>query len=127
MTQLWVNAVTSTIQRIAKVWTSLKLQRFVAIAFVALFLLTTSVDNSSLKQSTKARLNDLIEQGENGRPVTTGQWQAENEQLQGQPGKQAKRIAKESADAAGEMAEIYPENAKKVTPGVTNDSLPKDD
>jgi hypothetical protein len=102
-------------------------QKLVAIAFVGLFLLTTSVDNADLNPSTKATLNDMIERGANGRPVTTGQWQSENEQLQGQPAKQAKRIAKESADAVEEMGEIYPDNAKTVLPGMENRSLEADD
>ncbi len=102
-------------------------QRWVPIAFVGLFLLTTSVDSSSLNQSTKDALNDLISRGDNGRPVTTGQWQSENETLQGKPGKQAKRIAKETGDAVGEMGEIYPGNAKTLTPGLENRSLESDD
>ncbi len=103
------------------------LQRFVSLAFVGLFLLTTSVDTADLKPSTKAMLNDMIARGEEGRPVTTGQWQAENEKLQGQPAKQAKRIAKESADAVGEMGEIYPGNVKTLTPGLENETLESDD
>ncbi|MEL6353871.1 MAG: hypothetical protein AAFR58_19260 [Cyanobacteria bacterium J06627_28] len=102
-------------------------QGFVAIALTGLFLLTTSVDNSSLKPSTKAMLNDMIARGETGRPVTTAQWNAENERLQGEPAKQAKRIAKESADAVEEMAEIYPGNVKSVLPGMENNSLESDD
>lgn len=104
-----------------------RLQSFVAIAFVGLFLLTTSVDNSSLNNSTKAMLNDMIARGENGRPVTSAQWKAENEALEDQPGKRVKRIAKESGDAVEEMGEIYPGNAKSVIPGMSNDSLERDD
>ncbi len=127
MINLFTRTVSAIAQRIAKVWIALNAQRFVAIAFVGLFLLTTSVDNSSLNASTKSMLNDLIERGESGRPVTAGQWTSENRELQGQPGKQAKRIAKESADAVGEMGEIYPGNAKSVLPGLKNRSLESDD
>ena len=127
MIKLFTHTASAVAQRLTRLWAGLQLQRFVAIAFVGLFLLTTSVDNSNLSASTKDMLNDLIARGENGRPVTTGQWQAENEQLQGKPGKQAKRIAKESADAVGEMGEIYPDNAKTVLPGLENDSLESDD
>ena len=102
-------------------------QNLAAIALVGFVLLTTSVDSSSLQPSTKAMLNDMIARGENGRPVTTAQWKAENEQLQGNPGKQLERIQEETADAVGEMAEIYPGNAKTVLPGMSNDSLERDD
>ncbi len=121
------NALTQRIIRLQSKLQLLELQRFVAIAFVGLFLLTTSVDSADLKPSTKAMLNDMIARGADGRPVTTGQWQSENESLQGKPAKQAKRIVKESADAIDEMGDIYPENAKTVLPGMTSDSLPKDE
>ena len=122
-----IKAVVHVFQSVSRLGAQLQPQRWVPIAFVGLFLLTTSVDSSSLNQSTKDALNDLISRGENGRPVTTGQWQAENERLQGQPGKQAKRIAKETKDAVGEMGEIYPDNAETLTPGVKNRSLESDD
>ena len=115
-------------QLVSKLGTRLQPQRWISIAFVGLFLLTTSVDSSSLNQGTKDALNDFISRGKtNERPVTTGQWQAENEKLQGQPGKQAKRIAKETGDAVKEMGEIYPDNIETLTPGVENRSLETDD
>lgn len=122
-----VSAIAHVAQSVSRVWAALRLQQFVAIAFVGLFLLTTSVDTADLKPSTRAMLSDMIARGETGRPVTTGQWQAENQQLQGKPGKQVKRIAKESADAVGEMGEIYPGNVKSVVPGLENKSLESDD
>jgi len=126
-----IKAFTQTVNRLAARFSqfinSLQLRKIAALASVALILLTTSVDNSSLEPNAKAALNDMIARGENGRPVTTGQWQAENEALQGKPAMQAERIAKESADAIGEMAEIYPGNIKTVVPGLSNDSLEKDD
>ena len=131
MVKLVVSSVRSFLgqafSQISKLWTRLQPQRWVSIAFVGLLLLTTSVDSADLNQSTKDALNNLIAKGENGRPVTTRQWQAENEALQGQPGKQAERIGKEAADAVDEMGEIYPGNVKTLTPGLENESLEKDD
>ncbi|MGC1310510.1 MAG: hypothetical protein WA885_25035 [Phormidesmis sp.] len=127
MLQRLTSAINDIFQTIYQAWRALQPQRFVAIAFVGLFLLTTSVDSADLPGSTKAMLNDMIARGAEGRPVTTGQWQSENQKLQGKPGKQAKRIAKESADAVGEMGEIYPGNAKTVLPGMSNKSLERDD
>lgn len=122
-----MNMLSAIAQKFVKAISTLKLQRFVAAGFVGLFLLTTSVDTADIPASTKSMLNDMIARGETGRPVTTAQWQAENEKLQGDPAKQAERIAKESADAVGEMAEIYPGNAKSVLPGMENESLERDD
>jgi hypothetical protein len=114
--------VVSMVQRIYRMLASLQVQKVVAIAFVGLFLLTTSVNSADLDPSTKATLNDRVEQGANGRPMTTGQWQAKNERLQGKPVEQAKEIAKESADAIKKMGKIYPENAKTLLPGIENRS-----
>ena len=114
-------------RRISKTWTALKLDRFVAVVFVGFFLLTTSVDKSSLSASTKTMLNDMIAGGETGRPVTSAQWKAQNERLEDQPLERVEAIAKQSADAVGEMGEIYPGNVKSVLPGMENESLERDD
>ena len=121
------SAVKRAAQSVSSLWKALRLQQFVAIAFVGLFLLTTSIDSANLNSSTKAMLNDVVARGEAGRPKTAGQWKSENQQLEGQPGKKVERIAKESADAVGEMGEIYPGNAKSVLPGMKNKSLERDD
>lgn len=127
MFQPMITAFSMLTKQIKRFQFGQQLQSFVAIAFVGLVLLTTSVDNSSLNSSTKTMLNDMIARGENGRPVTSAQWKAENEALEGQPGERVKRIAKESGDAVEEMGEIYPGNAKSVIPGMSNDSLERDD
>ncbi|MEL6603004.1 MAG: hypothetical protein AAFP20_07240 [Cyanobacteria bacterium J06614_10] len=116
------------LRELLKLVSSVHWRQLMATAFVVgLVLLTSSIDNANLKPSTKAYLNNMIERGETGRPVTTRQWKAENERLEGQPAKRVKRIANESADAVEEMAEIYPGNAKSVLPGMSNDTLEKDD
>lgn len=122
-----VNFIQRLFGAITQIWKQWQLQRVVSAAFVAMLLLTTSVDSANLNASTKAMLNDMIARGEEGRPVTTGQWQARNEALQGKPAEQAKQITRQSADAIEEMAEIYPNNAKAVTPGVDQGKLPRDD
>ena len=129
-TILVVNSIKKLVQAlfstIAQLWEQWQMQRVVSAAFVAMLLLTTSVDSANLNASTKAMLNDMITRGEEGRPVTTGQWQAQNEALQGKPGEQIEQIAKQSADAIDEMADIYPNNAKALTPGVDQGELPQD-
>lgn len=111
---------------IAQLWQQWQMQRVVSAAFVAMLLLTTSVDTADLNPSTKAMLNDMIARGEEGRPVTTAQWEAQNEKLEGNPAERLEQIAKQSADAVDEMADIYPNNAKALTPGVDQGALPKD-
>ncbi|EDX87026.1 hypothetical protein S7335_4733 [Synechococcus sp. PCC 7335] len=122
------HAVMTFVRQLKQLQIGQRLQSFVAITFVGLFLLTTSVDNSSLNSSTKAMLNDMIARGEaDGRPVTTAQWRGENKELKGNPGERINRIAEETGDAVENMAEIYPGNAKSVLPGMSNDSLERDD
>lgn len=121
-----VNFVQNLFGAVAKLWQQWQMQRVVSAAFVAMLLLTTSVDTADLPASTKTMLNDMIARGEEGRPVTTGQWQSRNEALQGQPGEQLKQITSQSADAIDEMADIYPNNAKALTPGVDQGALPQD-
>lgn len=122
------HAVITKLREFSRLIETLHLHQLVVATFVVgMLLLTSSVDSANLSPSTKTYLNNMIERGENGRPVTTRQWKAENERLEGSPGKRVKRIAKESADAVEEMAEIYPGNAKSVLPGMSNDSLERDD
>jgi hypothetical protein len=100
-------------------------QLAVACSAVIILLTASGVD---ARQTVKAPASgQLPPTAAVGRPRTMGQWEAESESLEGQPGKQLKRIAKESADAVKNMAEIYPQNAKTLTPGIDNGALPNDD
>ncbi|PSN16643.1 hypothetical protein C7293_01510 [filamentous cyanobacterium CCT1] len=110
-----------------KVLRSIHWKQFAVACSAVIILLTTSVD-AKQSASRQARSNSEIPPaGDVGRPRTMNQWQAENEALEGQPGEKLKRIAEESADAVKNMAEIYPQNAKTLTPGVDNGRLPTDD
>lgn len=107
---------------------TLQVRQFLSMLLVGAIFMTTSVAKADLTPGVKAELDRVTTQGEvDGRPRTTRQWEAENEALQGNPVKQLERIAEQSADAIGEMAEIYPQNAKTLTPGMENGRLPQDD
>lgn len=123
---IW-RTVRATVKKLGELSKALNVQRTIAVAFVGLFLLTTSVDNADLPASTKTMLNDMIARGAEGRPVTSNQWKAENKALQGDPAERIERIAKESADAIGEMGEMYPDTAESTLPGIENESLESDD
>lgn len=113
--------------RIGAVLRALRIRQLLAALLVGAILLTTNIADASLSSETQANLDRVTEQGETGRPRTTGQWEAERDSLQGKPIKRLERITEETADAVGEMAEIYPQNAKTLTPGVGNGELPEDD
>ena len=98
-----------------------------AVACSAVIILLTASGVDARQPVRDAAAGQLPPTEDVGRPRTMGQWEAENEALEGQPGKQLKRIAEESVDAVKNMAEIYPQNAKTLTPGVDNGALPNDD
>lgn len=106
-------------------------QQVIAASFVGVLLLTTSANlylaDASMDSNTQNRLNKVENQGKTGRPRTTGQWQAEKESLEGQPGKVVERMGKEAADAAGNLADTYGQTVKDVTPGLESQELPKDE
>lgn len=106
-----------------------QIKRLIAALIVGWALIVASANGAlaaDLPANVKADLERVTEQGETGRPRTTGQWQEEKEALEGKPLQAAQRMAKEAADAAGELAELYPQNAKTLTPGVDNGQLPQD-
>jgi hypothetical protein len=111
-----------------KVLHSIHWKQFAVACSAVVILLTASGVDARQNASRQAYSNNEIPPTEDvGRPRTMNQWQAENEALEGQPGEKLKRIAEESADAVKNMAEIYPQNAKTLTPGVNNGRLPTDD
>ncbi len=112
--------------KLASALSLLPVTRIAAALLVTLMLMTTTAVAADLSPSVESKLNRMINQGENGRPRTTAQWQAKNEELKGKPGEQLEEIGKETADAVSNMADIYPQNAKTLTPGVSNGELPKD-
>lgn len=102
-------------------------KQFAVACSAIVILLTANGVNARQIGSDPAATGQLPPTEDVGRPRTMGQWQAENEELQGKPGQQLKRIAEESADAVKNMAEIYPQNAKTLIPGVDDGELPNDD
>ena len=119
---------------INRILEKITLKQALAAFFVGIIVLTAGPTAAhateaklSLADSAQASLSRITKEGETGRPRTTGQWQAENEALQGQPLDQLDRITEEAADAIGEMAEIYPQNVRTLTPGMDSGKLPRDD
>ncbi|PZV02874.1 MAG: hypothetical protein DCF32_14615 [Leptolyngbya sp.] len=102
-------------------------KQFAVACSAIVILLTANGVKAEQTTGSRAYSEGLPPTQDVGRPRTMGQWEAESESLEGQPGKRLKRIAEESADAVKDMAEIYPQNAKTLTPGVDNGTLPSDD
>ncbi len=106
---------------------SIQWKQFAVACSAIVILMTANGVRADQNPGGRTYGNELPPTQEVGRPRTMGQWEAENEALEGQPGKKLKRIAEESADAVKNMAEIYPQNAKTLIPGVDNGELPNDD
>ncbi len=101
-------------------------KQFAVACSAVVILLTANGVNAGQTAKGLANNDQLPPTEDVGRPRTMGQWEAENEALEGQPVEKLKRIAEESADAVKNMAGIYPQNAKTLTPGVDNGKLPND-
>lgn len=102
-------------------------KQFAVACSAVVILLTANGVKADQNTGGRAYASELPPTQEIGRPRTMGQWEAENQALEGQPGKKLKRIAEESADAVKSMAEIYPQNVKTLVPGVDSGELPNDD
>lgn len=93
-----------------------QVKRFLSLCLVAVLFLTTGVGAEQRTKALTNRVDDLIHQDDSNRPKTTGEWQKEAREVEGNPGKRAERIAKESADAVEDFGELYPDVVERSVP-----------
>ncbi|MBW4694315.1 MAG: hypothetical protein KME27_21430 [Lyngbya sp. HA4199-MV5] len=110
MTQL----ISRTIARFNSLLNALQLKRVFAVALVGFVLLTTNVDPGKNDQPLPANLRDRINQNDADRPKTTGQWNREAREVEGNPGERFKRIGKETGEAFKEFGTGYAKGAEKT-------------
>lgn len=97
---------------------SLQIKHFLPVVLAGALLLATTPGSEPVGQGTISDIKETIEQKDTSRPSTTRQWKEENRELQGSPGKQLKRIGKETADAVKDMGQLYPDVAERTIPAV---------
>ncbi|MEM6521705.1 MAG: hypothetical protein AAF722_20515 [Cyanobacteria bacterium P01_C01_bin.70] len=108
------------------------LQSMIAAGLAAMMLLVTPMTvplvNASVSVDLQSRLDELKAKGREGRPRTTGQFNAEKEALEGQFGEVMKRMRQETAEAAEEAIAAVRQNLKDLRqdllPEAKVDSLP---
>jgi hypothetical protein len=65
---------------------------------------------------------DRIHQNDSDRPKTTGEWNREARETEGEPGERAKRIGKESAEAVKDFGSMYTDTAKRSANELRNNT-----
>lgn len=114
------NLISRTIARFNSLLQGLQLKQVFAAALVGFLLLTTNVDIGKNDQPLPANLRDRINQNDADRPKTTGQWNRESRETEGNLGERAQRIGKESAEAFKEFGSGYAKGAEKTANQVGN-------
>ncbi len=108
------NLISKTIDKITSLLKGLQVKQFFAAVLVGFLLLTTNVDLGKNDRALPANLRDRINQNDADRPKTTGQWNRESRETEGNPGERLKRIGKESAEAFKEFGSGYGKGAEKT-------------
>ncbi|MBW4471926.1 MAG: hypothetical protein KME45_16190 [Stenomitos rutilans HA7619-LM2] len=110
--------ISRAIARFNALLNRLQLKQVFAAALVGFLLLTTNVDPGKNDQALPANLRDRINQNDADRPKTTGQWNRESRETEGDLGERFKRIGKESAEAFKEFGSGYAKGAEKTADDV---------
>lgn len=93
----------------------LHLQQYFAFVLVGFVLLTTNANAAPHNDALGAKIRDRIEQTDQAdRPKTTGEWNREAEETEGNPGKRLGRIAKESGEAFKQFGSGYVKGAQET-------------
>ncbi|XGW00117.1 MAG: hypothetical protein ACAF41_14420 [Leptolyngbya sp. BL-A-14] len=92
----------------------LQAKQLFAAALVGFILLTSNVDIGKNDQALPQNLRERINQNDADRPKTTGQWNRESRETEGDLGERVQRIGKESAEAFKEFGSGYAKGAGKT-------------
>ncbi|PSB23891.1 hypothetical protein [Stenomitos frigidus] len=112
------NLISGAIAHITSLLKGLQVKQLLTVVFVGFLLLTTNVDPGRNDNALPQNLRDRIDQNDADRPKTTGQWNQEARETEGNPGERFKRIGKESAEAFKEFGSGYVKGAGKTADDV---------
>jgi hypothetical protein len=112
-----INAIVSMVSQIGNLFASLQFKKILPVLLVGLLILTTgNLDPGVMsKQKAERKVEKMLDRDDNNRPKTTGQWQEQAREVEGNPGERAKRIGEQSADAVKDFGKMYPDVAKRST------------
>ena len=108
------NLISRAIAYASSLLKGLQLKQLFAMVLVGSLLLTTNVNPGKNDQSLPANLRERINQNDADRPKTTGQWNKEAREVEGNPGESFKRIGKETGEACKEFGSGYVKGAGKT-------------
>ncbi|MBM0743978.1 hypothetical protein JOY44_20535 [Phormidium sp. CLA17] len=110
-----VTLFSQAIARIRSLFKGLQLQQFFAFTLVGFILLTTNANAVPHNDALGAKVRERIEQTDKAdRPKTTGEWNREAKETEGNPGKRIGRIAKESGEAFKQFGSGYVKGAQET-------------
>ncbi|MBD2777855.1 hypothetical protein [Iningainema tapete] len=107
------NLISKAIARISSVLNGFQVKRFVGVVLVGFLLLTTNAAPESTADAVTAKVKEVVNQNDSQRPKTTGQWNREARETEGNPGERVKKIAKESAEAVKDFGKLYPDTIER--------------
>ena len=112
------NLISKATARLTSLLKGLQVKQLLSVVFVGFLLLTTNVNPGKNDRPLPANLRDRVNQNDADRPKTTGQWNQEAREVEGNPGERFKRIGKESAEAFKEFGSGYVKGAGKTADDV---------
>lgn len=103
------------IARTGLIFNRFQLQKCFAFVLVGFILLTSNAKIAPNNDALAAKVRERIEQTDKAdRPKTTGEWNREAEETEGNPGKRLERIAKESGEAIKQFGSGYVKGAQET-------------
>ncbi|MDF5718269.1 MAG: hypothetical protein PUP93_31480 [Rhizonema sp. NSF051] len=106
------NLFSKTISRVSNLLSELQVKRFISVLLVGFLLLTTNVAPGSNK-ALADEINSVVHQDGSQRPKTTGEWNKDARETEGNPGERAKKIGQQSAEAVKDFGSLYPDTAER--------------
>lgn len=110
------NFISKAIDKVNSLLDRFQVKQFLSVVFIGLLLLTTNANPNQSNKAVSKQLDQVVHEDDSQRPKTTGEWNRESRETEGNPGERLKRIGKESAEAVKDFGSIYPDTAKRSTP-----------
>ncbi len=107
------DTITGTIAQISNWFKQLQVRQFLSIVAIGFILLNTTPAPDRASKATIDKLDRMVHQENSDRPKTTKEWQQQAREVKGKPGERIERIGEQSADAAKEFGQMYPDVAKR--------------
>lgn len=122
---MMINLTTLT-NRLGTFLQRIKFKNLFTFLLIGMMTLLTVAPAAALAGQNRETLPSNVKQAlrddDSDRPKTTGEWNAEAHETEGQPVERAKRITKEAGEAVKDWAELYPDVAERTVPALGDDN-----